>query len=92
MEIKSLNNERNLQQVQQKVDVNIQTKQAEKQLNKVYEAGQSQKKQDSLQISDEAKRLQQIRNQLNQGYYNQPDVIKSTAISINESFPKNTQA
>jgi len=88
MEIKSLNSERNLQQIQQKIDTTIQNKQTEKQQSKVQETGQSNNKRDSLQISEEGKKLQVMKNQINTRFYDQPEIIKATASKINNALPK----
>lgn len=37
---------------------------------------------DKLQISEEARRMQQIKNNIKTGYYNQEDILKKTADNI----------
>ena len=88
MEIKSTNSNRDLQQIQKKSDILIQSKQSEKQQLKVQENSQSQIKRDSLQISEAGKRLQIMQNQINNGFYDQPEVLKATASKINNDFPR----
>ncbi len=46
------------------------------------------KRSDKLEVSDEAKKLQDYRTKINEGYYNKPEVIIDTAIKISEQFPK----
>lgn len=89
MELKSVNNnERNVQVVQQKSDIAVQQRQSDQQQNKVLEVSQQQNRRDSLEISDEGKKLLTIKSQFADGFYNQNDVIKATAENINSSFPK----
>lgn len=37
---------------------------------------------DKLQISEEARRMQQIKNNIQSGYYNQENILKKTAENI----------
>ncbi|MDQ1265927.1 MAG: hypothetical protein QG635_1079 [Bacteroidota bacterium] len=44
-------------------------------------------RQDVLQLSDEAKKLQPIVSRLNSGYYDKPEVMQSLAMRISQQFP-----
>ncbi|MFP4527905.1 MAG: hypothetical protein ACLFQX_05090 [Candidatus Kapaibacterium sp.] len=47
---------------------------------------------DTLELSAEAKRLQPIRNRVESGFYNRPEVIREAASRISSQFPPETQA
>jgi|GEM_PF-3221092 len=92
MTIPNINRDNNLQQVQQKGNLEIQKDQ---QPLSVTDEKSSQAKSDKLEISNEAKKLQNtdaqtmlsIKANINSGYYNRPDVIKNVASEIDKAFP-----
>ncbi len=87
MTIQSVNNEKNVNQVQQPKE--LQNKQIEPSVKPLDEAVKPPRK-DSLEISSEAKKLQQIQAQVAQGFYNSPDVLRTTATNISRSLENNS--
>ena len=77
--------------------LNIKYEQAQRTTNdqKKTETEQTHRRDDTLEISAEARkiqgnqlseRLQQVQQQVNAGFYNNPDVIRQAAAKIAESF------
>ncbi len=92
MNIQNVNRENSLKQVQQKPPVEIQKEQIA--LQSIEEKA-TQGKSDKLEISNEAKKLQNndaqtmqsVKANINSGYYNRPDVVRNVASSIDKAIP-----
>ena len=92
MTIPNINSDNNLQQIQPKISPDLQK---EQQPLSIPDEKASQAKSDKLEISNEAKKLQNtdaqsmlsIKANVNSGYYNRPDVIKNVASAIDKAFP-----
>lgn len=81
--IGSLNVDGGVNKIQQTQDQ--QTKQVE---NKTLEQSSQVQRKDTLELSEEGKKLQQIQTQAQQGMYNSPEVLAATAVNISNAFPK----
>jgi hypothetical protein len=76
-----------------KVDSNVkiqETQDQQKQTENVKSLDQSSQvlRKDSLQLSEEGKKLQAVQAQAQQGYYNSPEVMAATAVNISNAMPK----
>jgi hypothetical protein len=86
MNVDSVNNSSSLYGAQSKSGVN---NAAEKNLNTNKESTVSRS--DTLELSDEARRLQPVRNRIDNGFYNRPDVIREAAARISSQFAPESQ-
>lgn len=92
MQVQNLNRDNNFIQVQQRNNIDLQKDQ---QALTAPDEKALQTKADKLEISTEAKKLQNneaqtmstIKANMNSGFYNRPDVIKSTAAAIEKAYP-----
>ncbi len=76
-----------------KVDSNIkvqETQELQKQTENVKSLDQTSQVQrkDSLELSEEGKKLQSVQAQAQQGFYNNPEVLAATAVNVSNAFPK----
>ena len=84
MTINSLNNQRNVYGAQNDSSVN---KKYGQKGNENVESRASVQREDKLELSEEARKLQPIKNRVAEGFYERPDVIKTAAAKISQQFP-----
>jgi hypothetical protein len=45
-------------------------------------------KADKFELSEQAQKMQQIKARVEDGFYNNPDILKEVALKLNKEFPK----
>jgi hypothetical protein len=86
MNIDSVNNSSSLYGAQSNSGVN---NKSNKDVDSKKEA--AMQRSDTLELSQEARRLQPVRNRIDNGFYNRPDVIREAAARISSQFPAESQ-